>query len=161
VSSPSRPLSEALRDAPEAARLLARWETSQRVARSIAPVCRSGASGFDPLLPGRCELRDNVLLLTASSTAQSAKLRQVTPRLLSTLGVEGLPVYEIRVRVQPGFTAYPEQGSAVPSREDAAWLRPAPSAGETMAKLALAVRESPLKHAVERLAATLVKRARH
>jgi len=160
VSSPSRPLSEALRDAPEAARLLARWETSQRVARSIAPVCRSLASGFDPLLPGRCELRDNVLLLTASSTAQSAKLRQVTPRLLSTLGVEGLPVYEIRVRVQPGFTAYPEQGSAVPSREDAAWLRPAPSAGETMAKLALAVRESPLKHAVERLAATLGKRAK-
>jgi len=149
-----------LRDAPEAARLLARWETSQRVARSIAPVCRSLASGFDPLLPGRCELRDNVLLLTASSTAQSAKLRQVTPRLLSTLGVEGLPVYEIRVRVQPGFTAYPEQGSAVPSREDAAWLRPAPSAGETMAKLALAVRESPLKHAVERLAATLGKRAK-
>jgi len=160
VSSPSRPLSEALRDAPEAARLLARWETSQRVARSIAPVCRSLASGFDPLLPGRCELRDNVLLLTASSTAQSAKLRQVTPRLLSTLGVEGLPVYEIRVRVQPGFTAYPEQGSAAPSREDAAWLRPAPSAGETMAKLALAVRESPLKHAVERLAATLGKRAK-
>ena len=160
MSSPSRPLSEALRDAPEAARLLARWETSQRVARSIAPVCRSLASGFDPLLPGRCELRDNVLLLTASSTAQSAKLRQVTPRLLSTLSVEGLPVYEIRVRVQPGFTAYPEQGSAVPSREDAAWLRPAPSAGETMAKLALAVRESPLKHAVERLAATLGKRAK-
>ena len=160
MSSPSRPLSEALRDAPEAARLLARWETSQRVARSIAPVCRSLASGFDPLLPGRCELRDNVLLLTASSTAQSAKLRQVTPRLLSTLGVEGLPVYEIRVRVQPGFTAYPEQGSAVPSRKDAAWLRPAPSAGETMAKLALAVRESPLKHAVERLAATLGKRAK-
>jgi len=160
VSSPSRPLSEVLRDAPEAARLLARWETSQRVARSIAPVCRSLASGFDPLLPGRCELRDNVLLLTASSTAQSAKLRQVTPRLLSTLGVEGLPVYEIRVRVQPGFTAYPEQGSTLPSREDAAWLQPAPSASETMAKLALAVRESPLKHAVERLAATLGKRAK-
>jgi len=160
VSSPSRPLSEALRDAPEAARLLARWETSQRVARSIAPVCRSGASGFDPLLPGRCELRDNVLLLTASSTAQSAKLRQVTPRLLSTLGGEGIQVYEIRVRVQPGFTGYPEQGSTQPSSKDAAWLQPAASAGETMRKLALAVRESPLKHAVERLAATLVKRAR-
>ena len=160
MSSTSRPLSEALRDAPEAARLLARWEASQRIARSIAPVCRSLASGFDPLLPGRCEVRDNVLLLTASSTAQSAKLRQVTPRLLSTLGGEGIQVYEIRVRVQPGFTGYPEQGSAKPSSADAAWLHPAPSAGETVEKFALTVRESPLKHAVERLAATLRKRAK-
>ncbi len=45
-------------NAPEAARLLARWEATQRAARSIAPVCRSLASGFDPLVPGRCELRD-------------------------------------------------------------------------------------------------------
>ena len=160
MSSPSTPLATALRDAPETARLLARWEASLRAARSIAPACRSLASGFDPLLPGRCELRDNVLLLTASSTAQSAKLRQVAPRLLATLGGEGIQVYEIRVRVQPGFTGYPEQGSAAPSSEDAAWLHPAPSAGETMGKLALAVRESPLKHAVERLAATLGKRAK-
>jgi hypothetical protein len=160
VSSPSRPLADALRDAPEAARLLARWETSQRVARSIAPVCRSLASGFDPLLPGRCELRDNVLLLTATSTAQSAKLRQVSPRLLSTLAGEGIKVYEIRVRVQPGLMGYPEQGSARPSSEDAAWLHPAPSAGETVGEFALTVRESPLKHAVERLAATLSKRAK-
>ena len=148
-----------LRDAPEAARLLARWETTQRIARSIAPVCRSLASGFDPLVPGRCELRDQLLWLTASSTAQSAKLRQATPRLMATLGVEGIQVYEIRVRVQPGFTGYPEQGTTKASSEDAAWLRPAPSAGETVGRLALAVRESPLKHAVERLAATLRKRA--
>lgn len=160
MSRPSRPLADALRDAPEAARLLARWEASQRVARSIAPVCRSLASGFDPLLPGRCELRDNVLMLTASSTAQSAKLRQVSPRLLSTLSAEGIQVYEIRVRVQPGFMGYPEQGSAKPSSEDAAWLHPAPSAGEVVEKFALTVRESPLKHAAERLAATLRKRAK-
>lgn len=160
MSSPARPLSDVLRDAPEAARLLARWETTQRIARSIAPVCRSLASGFDPLLPGRCELRDQLLWLTASSTAQSAKLRQATPRLMATLGAEGIQVYEIRVRVQPGFTGYPEQGTTKGSSEDAAWLRPAPSAGETMDSLALAVRESPLKHAVERLAATLRKRSK-
>lgn len=105
-------------------------------------------------------MRDNVLLLTASSTAQSAKLRQVTPRLLSTLGADGIQVYEIRVHVQPGFTGYPEQGSARPSSGDAAWLHPASSAGETVGKFALTVRESPLKHAVERLAATLRKRAK-
>ena len=160
MSNRARPLSDVLRDAPEAARLLARWETTQRVARTIAPVCRSLASGFDPLLPGRCELRDNVLWLTASSTAQSAKLRQATPRLLTTLGGEGIQVYEIRVRVQPGLTGYPEHGSAKSSSGDAAWLQPAPSAGETVGKLALTVRESPLKKAVERLAATLAKRAK-
>jgi len=82
-----------LRDAPEAAHLLARVEATQRISRSIGPVCRSLASGFDPLLPGRCELRDDVLWLTASSTAQSAKLRQATPRLLTTLGGEGIRVY--------------------------------------------------------------------
>lgn len=160
MSSPAKPLAEVLRSAPEAAALLARWEATQRLARSIAPVCSSLASGFDPLVPGRCELRDGILWLTASSTAQSAKLRQATPRLLSTLGGEGTPVYEIRVRVEPGITGYPEQGSSPPSSLDAAWLRPASSAGETVSKLALTVRESPLKRAVERLAATLRKRAR-
>jgi hypothetical protein len=159
VSSPAKPLAEVLRNSPEAATLLARWEATQRLARSIAPACRSLASGFDPLVPGRCELRDGVLWLTASSTAQSAKLRQATPRLLSTLGGEGIQVYEIRVRVEPGITGYPEQGSTPPSSQDAAWLRPASSAGETVGKLALTFRESPLKRAVERLAATLRKRA--
>jgi hypothetical protein len=160
VSSPAKPLAAVLRDAPEAARLLARWEASQRIARSIAPVCRSLASGFDPLRPGQCELRDGVLWLTASSTAESAKLRQAIPRILSTLGGEGVQVYEIRVRVQPVITGYPEQGTKPPSGADAAWLKPGSSAGEAVGRLALAVRESPLKRAVERLAATLTKRSK-
>ena len=160
MSSPAKPLAEVLRNAPEAARLLARWEATQRAARSLAPVCRSLASGFDPLDPGRCELRDGVLWLTASSAAQSAKLRQAIPRLLTTLGGEGIQVYEIRVRVEPGITGYPEQGSTPPSSLDAGWLRPASSAGETVGKLALTVRESPLKRAIERLATTLRKRSK-
>jgi len=149
-----------LRDAPEAARLLARVEATQRISRSIAPVCRSLASGFDPLQPGRCELRDEVLWLSASSTAQAAKLRQATPRLLTTLGGEGIRVYEIRVRVEPGITGYPEQGSTPPSSQDAGWLRPATSAGDTVSKLALTVRAPALQQAIERLAATLKKRAK-
>jgi hypothetical protein len=160
MSSPAQPLAEVLRNAPEAARLLARWEATQRAARGIAPVCRLLASGFDPLVPGRCERRDGVLWLTASSTAQSAKLRQSTPRLLTTLSGEGIQVYEIRVRVEPGITGYPEQGSTPPSSLDAGWLRPASSAGETVGKLALTVRESPLKRAIERLATTLRKRSK-
>jgi hypothetical protein len=153
-------VADALRDSPEAARLLARWETTQRVAHRLAPVCRSLASGFDPLAPGRCEWRDGVLWLAASSTAQAAKLRQATPRLLTTLDGEGLRVYEIRVRVEPGITGYPEEGTRPPSSSSATWLRPAESAGETVRELALTVRDSPLKRAIERLAGTLTKRAR-
>ena len=160
MSSPAKPLADVLRSTPEAARLLARWEATQRAARSIAPVCRSVASGFDPLLPGRCELRVSVLWLTASSTALSAKLRQATPRLLTTLGVEGIQVYEIRIRVEPGITGYPEQGSTPPSSLDTGWLTPGANAGEAMGKLALTVGESPLKAAIERLAATLRKRSK-
>jgi hypothetical protein len=55
---------------------------------------------------------------------------------------------------------YPEEGSKAPSSVDAAWLKPGPGAGEEMGQLALNVRDSPLKQAVERLAATLKKRAR-
>jgi hypothetical protein len=148
-----------LRDAPEAALLLARWEATQRAAHCIAPVCRSLASGFDPLVPGRCELRDGVLWLTASSTAQSAKLRQAVPRLVSTLGSEAIRVYEIRIRIEPGITGYPEQGTSTPSSSEAAWLKPGPGAGDSLRELALTVRESPLKRAMERLADTLRRRA--
>jgi len=160
MNDPAQPLSRVLRNAPEAARLLARWEATQRAARVIAPACRSLASGFDPLEPGRCELRDALLWLTAPSTAQAAKLRQATPRLLSALAAEGLQVYEVRVRVQAGATGYPEQGSKPPSDADAAWLQPGPGAGDDVDRLARSVGESPLKRAVERLAATLKKRAR-
>ncbi len=160
MSDPAQSLSSVLRSAPEAARLLARWEASQRAARVIAPVCRALASGFDPLAPGRCELREALLLLTATSTAQAAKLRQATPRGLSALAVEGIQIIDVRVRVQPGVTGYPEQGSAPASSPDAAWLKPGAGAGEQVDQLARQVRESPLKRAVERLAATLRKRAR-
>lgn len=159
MSSPVRPVADALRDAPEAARLLARVEATQRIARRIAPVCRSLAAGFDPLLPGRCEWREAILWLTASSAAQAAKLRQAVPRLLSTLGEEGIQVYEIRVRVEPGITGDPEHGRSRPSSPDDAWLHPSRNAGDEVGKLALTVGESPLKQAILRLAATLKKRA--
>ena len=160
MSNPAKPLAEVLRATPETAQLLERWEATQRAARCIGPVCSSMASGFDPLLPGRCELRDGVLRLTASSTAQSAKLRQSVPRLLTTLGSAGFQVYEIHVRVEPGMTGYPEQGSAAPSSIDAGWLQPSGAAADTIWKFALTIKESPLKKAAERLAATLRKRAR-
>jgi hypothetical protein len=71
-----------------------------------------------------------------------------------------LQVYEIQVRIEPGMTGYPEQGSAGPSSIDAGWLQPSGAAAETIRKFALTIKESPLKKAAERLAATLRKRAR-
>jgi hypothetical protein len=159
MAEPARPLADVLRSAPEAARLLARWEATQRCARCIDPVCRSLASGFDPLLPGRCELRDGALWLTASSTAQAAKLRQATPRLLASLGSEGNQVYEIRIRIEPGIMGYPEQGTIAPSSSDATWLRPRPDAAAMVGQSALTIRPSPLRQAMERLAQTLRKRS--
>lgn len=160
MSSPVRPVADALREAPETARLLARVDATQRIAHRIAPVCRSLAAGFDPLLPGRCEWRDTVVWLTASSTAQAAKLRQAVPRMLATLTEEGIRVYEMRVRVEPGITGDPERGRSPPSSPDDTWLSPSRSAGDQVRKFALTVAESPLKQAVLRLAATLKKRAR-
>jgi hypothetical protein len=113
VPDPARPIAAALRDSPEAASLIARWEATQRAAQCIAPVCRSLASGFDPLVPGRCELRDAVLWLNPTSTAQAAKLRQAMPTLLSCLRSEGVQVYEIKFRVQPVVTPTPDRGGSL------------------------------------------------
>jgi len=158
VPDPARSIAAALRDSPEAASLLARWEATQRAALCIAPVCRSLASGFDPLVPGNCELRDAVLWLNPSSTAESAKLRQVIPTLLSCLRTEGVQVYEIKFRVQPVAMPYPGQGSSHPSSPSEAWPTADSRAVEAVSELALTVGVSPLKLAITRLAATLRKR---
>lgn len=139
--------------------LVARWEAAQRAARCIAPVCSNLAAGFDPLPPGHCELRDGVLWLTVESAAQSAKLRQAVPRLLSVLAADGQRVYEIKTRVQPRGSCYPGDGTAPIDEGDRRWLRPASSAADKVGELALTIEDSPLKSAVEKLANTLRRRA--
>jgi len=158
VPETARPIAAALRDSPEAASLIARWEATQRAAQCIAPVCRSLASGFDPLVPGRCELRDAVLWLNPTSTAQAAKLRQAMPSLLSCLRSEGVQVYEIKFRVQAGVTPYPGQGSGGPSSPAEAWPSASERAIDAVSKLALTIVDSPLKLAASRLASTLRRR---
>jgi hypothetical protein len=161
MSSSARLIAAALRDSPQAASLIARWEATQRAALAIAPACRSVA-GFDPLEPGVCELRGETLWLSLPSPSHSAKLRQATPRLLSTLAADGFRVYEIKTRVQPAVTSYPGDGSPTPSSDASpglAWPRSAQSAAAAIAALAESVGESPLKGAVQKLAATLQKRA--
>lgn len=153
----ARSVAETLRDTPEAAALLARFEATQRAARCIGPICRSLAAGFDPLLPGRCDLRDAVLWLMPESTAQSAKLRQAMPRMLSSLQSEAIRVYEIKFRVQPVVTPYPGQGSQPASSSGDAWPSVGKRALDAVSELALTVNESTLKSAAERLLESLRK----
>ena len=164
MPSSARLIATALRDSPQAASLIARWEATQRAALAIAPACRVVA-GIDPLKPGVCELRGETLWLSLPSPSHSAKLRQATPRLLSTLAADGFRVYEIKTRVQPAVTSYPGDGSPEPSSSSSdrsrglPWPRTGKDAAVTVAELVDAVAQSPLKEAVRRLAATLRKRA--
>ena len=161
MSSSARLIATALRDSPQAASIIARWEATQRAALAIAPACRSVA-GLDPLEPGVCELRGETLWLSLPSPSHSAKLRQATPRLLSTLAADGFRVYEIKTRVQPAVTSYPGDGSPTPSSDanpGLPWPRSDQSAAAAVATLAESVKESPLKGAAQKLAATLRKRA--
>lgn len=157
MSATPRLVAAALRDSPQAALLLARWEATQRAALSIAPACRAMV-GFDPVRPGACELLGETLWLNLPSPSHSAKLRQATPRLLSNLAASGIRVYEVKTRVQPAVTSYPGDGSALPSSGPSpgiAWPLNNERAVAAVAELAGSIAESPLKRAAERLAATL------
>lgn len=150
-------LFDALGESPAAASLLARVAASVRAARVIAGV--ASVPGFDPLLPGRCELRDGTLFLRTSSSAIAAKLRQSLPSLLGVLQRQGLEVIEIRVQVQPermgdpdhvsrktAFTAGPSLGLDSPAvSKDVAAAR------AFAEKLALTLSDSPLRQAAENL----------
>ena len=164
MSSSARLIAAALRDSPQAASLIARWEATQRAALAIAPACRVVA-GIDPLEPGVCELRGETLWLSLPSPSHSAKLRQAMPRLLSTLAADGSKVNEIKTRVQPAVTSYPGDGRPAPSSSQSdvgrgvPWPRSGERATAAVAALVESVSESPLKEAARKLAATLRRRA--
>ena len=159
MSSPARLIATALRDS-QAAALIARWEATQRAALTIATTCRLTA-GFDPCVPGACELRGETLWLNLPSPSHSAKLRQAAPRLLSMLAADGFKVYEIKTRVQPAVTSYPGDGSPLPSScaSGTPWPNTTARSAQAIAALAGSVADSPLKVATERLARTLRRRA--
>ena len=152
----------ALADSP-AAGLIARAERTYAIARLIAPAIAELAPDFDPQHPGRAELRDGVLLLNTLSAAQAVKLRQGVPRLLRALHQQGAQVYEIRVRVSPAHSSYPEQASVGPQvsavanrtlvdRTNARDLAAPMAFAE---ELSLTLPESPLRQAVDSLRASL------
>jgi hypothetical protein len=159
LSRNAKTLADALAEMPAAAELLARLHASQSVARTLAAAAPPIGAGFDPLRPGACELRGGHLLLTVTSPAQAAKLRQEFPRLQKLLKQQGLDLTEIRLRLQPAHKSYREEVSSeaqVSRRAD----EPADSArgcAERSAalrfadELALTLPDSPLRAAAERL----------
>jgi hypothetical protein len=164
VTKPSKSLSDALAESPVAA-LLARCRESEQAGRLIAGVLSD--------LGGQmvnCLIRDGTLLVSVTSTAQAAKLRQAVPRLLLLLREEGFDLNEIRVRVQLAAAADP---NAVPPPERRANDTPAgplalPEGGQARSalefseKLALTLRPSPLRDAALRLGERLRRQlARH
>lgn len=158
MASPPRTVSAALRDAPGAASLLARWEASQAVSRVLAPVARSVAPGLDLHKPGCCELREGVLWIAVDSAAESAKLRQAAPRLLAELVSHGMQVYEMKTRVQAGNSTYPGQGTAGASSLGVDYPPVTARGVAAVQEAADHLPTSALQHALKRLATTLNRR---
>lgn len=172
---PTRSLAAALADSP-AASLLARLDQIQRIGRTLAGAVSRVVPDFDACDPRAVALKGDVLTLNASSAAQAAKLRQAVPGLLLHLHQNGVQVTEIRVRVQPALTSYPEQpttpepatrpSAALSGAEGAAdaegTSRPPVVAGaQALADtLATALPDSPLRRAAERLQAAFARRQR-
>ena len=158
MASPARPVAAALRDAPGAASLLARWEASQAISRVLAPLARSVAPGLNLLKPGCCELREGVLWIAVDSAAESAKLRQAAPRLLAELVSHGMQVYEMKTRVQAGNTTYPGQGTVGPSSPGLEYPPVTAHSVSAVQEAADHLPASALQSALKRLAATLNRR---
>ncbi len=107
----ARSLAAALADSPAGA-LLHKLERWRRIADIVAHEAQRLAPDFNARDPRACELREDELLLNARSPAQAAKLRQGLPGLLRLLHQQGAQVSQIRVRVQPAPTGYPDDASA-------------------------------------------------
>lgn len=91
--------------------------------------------------------QDDVLTLSVPSSAHSAKLRQVVPRLAGALQKHGWQVNEIRVRVQAG-PRFPLAPAPVPRDQ-----RPeiTPDGVAAFAELATTLDDGPLARAIARL----------
>ncbi|HQR21343.1 MAG TPA: hypothetical protein PKV98_10765 [Burkholderiaceae bacterium] len=124
----------------------------------LAPLARSVAPGLDLLVPGRCELRDGVVWIAVESAAESAKLRQATPRMLASLSEHGLQVYEIKTRVQASGTSYPGQGRDEASSRGTPFSEVTNRGVSAVETAALEMPDSALARALRRLATTLARR---
>lgn len=156
MSRTQKSLFDALGEASATASLLARVQASERVARVLSRL-EVRTPGFDPLTPGSCELRDRTLHLRAASSAVAAKLRQSLPTMLAALQRQGIDLIEIKVRVQPGSAAYPNEGTQDPAAPEVLARRRASLAGarQLAEQLSHQLSDSPLREAVQKLGQTL------
>ena len=117
-------------------RQLAVWR--ERYARLVPPALASGSrvAGF----------RAGALVLWADNAAVAAKLKQLTPRLMTALNQQANEVTSIRVQVQPA-QATQRRGKNPAGRELPR------RAVEAFEQLSTGMAESALKHAVETLVA--------
>ncbi len=158
MSRTSKSLFDALGESAATASLLARIQTSERLARILAGAAVA-IPGFDPLAPGTCEVRGRTLHLRAPSSAVAAKLRQCLPSLLAALHRQGSEVSEIKVRVQPGQPAYlngvtQETAMATPEQK-AARLKNVSEARRFADTLAAQLDDGNLREALQKLSRSL------
>lgn len=93
----SLPLGTALDRSEPLARLLARLRASRECFDAVRPALPPALR--DQVRPG--PLDDEAWSLLVSNSAVAAKLRQLLPALQDRLRERGLPVVEIKVRIQP------------------------------------------------------------
>lgn len=159
----ARRVDQILAGTPLAASLLARLSAARVAARLIAPICAELVPDFDPTWPGHCDLRGGVLRIWLGSGAHASKLRQASPRLLATLQSSGVEVSEIKIGVQLGRVRGAAPADAGKKTGNAPRsLRPrAKEKGQLIEmmefskKLALALPDSELRRAVDRLGRSL------
>ncbi|MCX8004623.1 MAG: flagellar hook-length control protein FliK [Burkholderiaceae bacterium] len=155
----ARSVTEALAASPAAA-LLTRVLDAQRVAKAVASSHAPLPPAFDPLAPGACELRGQILWLVVASPAVAAKLRQCLPQLRDALNRQGFDLTEIKVRLQPARKSYPADAPPVTHIADlreseAGEVRRLTAALSLAEKLALTYPGAALGEAASRLAARL------
>jgi len=158
-----RRLPDALAQSEAGFALLQRLAASQRASAAIESECQRIVPEFGAARSVSCELRGTTLRVNAAHPAQVAKLRQAVPRLLRLLQQQGLDVIEIKIGVQPRALSSSVRRDAIGVPQPDSSARQA--AGQVDAqvehalafsrKLVLALPESPLREAAQRLATSL------
>ncbi len=115
-------------------RRLVEW---QKRYADVAPTALAAASRV-------AGMRSGTLLLWADNAAVAAKLKQLTPRLMTALNKQANEVTSIRVQVQP------KHGTSTEGKKRAKPGLPA-RAVERFAELSGAVSDTPLKEAIDAL----------
>ena len=123
---------------------------SRRVGRLLQPALRGLPLGIDLTDPGVLRRRDGFVTIYVHSAGQSAKLRQLVPRMEKVLAQEGLRD-QIVVKILPKETLAerPFSSATGPARKGSQ------AGAEAIERDAAAMPDSPLKEALLALAKTL------